>query len=160
MKKIFILLVLLVVTSLNAYAVSDSHRKAAEELMNVSGLKDSMNRMINQMVALQLRQKPVMAPYKNILIKFFKKYLGFDSIKYDFIDVYTEEFTEKELKEITAFYKTPTGKKTITKMPALMNKGAQVGVSKVKMHINELREMIQAEAQKNTPASKQPEQKK
>jgi len=144
----------------NAHAVSKSHRKAAEELLTVTGLKASMDRMITQMVKIQLQQKPMMAPYEDIMMSFFSKYLGYENIKHDFIDIYAEEFSEKELRELTVFYKSPIGKKTITKMPVLMNKGAQVGMSKVKLHINELRDMIQAEAKKNAAMNKLPETKK
>jgi len=160
MKRLLFAVMLLTIGASNVYAASDSHRKAAEELINVSGAKQSMDRMITQMVNMQLRQKPMMVPYKDVLLKFFNKYLGYDNIKYDFIDIYTEEFTEKELREITAFYNTTTGKKTIVKMPVLMSKGMQVGMSKVKLHVGELREMIQAEARKNAAVNKQPDQKK
>ncbi len=36
------------------------------------------------------------------------------------IKVYDKHFTEDEIKEIVAFYKTPTGRKTIDKVPAIM----------------------------------------
>ena len=159
MKRLLSALFILAMTA-PVFAASDKHRQAAEELLNVSGLKVSMERMISQMVQMQLRQKPAMAPYQDIMLKFFNKYLGYDNIKHDFVDIYTEEFSENELHELIAFYKTPVGKKTISKMPILMNKGAQVGMSKVKLHINELRDMIEAEAKKNAENSKQPDAKK
>jgi len=158
MKRCYIFLVLLALTPLSAMATPTSHRQAAEELLNVSGMKGSMDRIIIQMVEMQLSQKPVLAPYREILLQFFNKYLGFNSIKYDFIDIYIEEFSEQELKAITDFYKTPVGQKTITKLPVLMQKGAQVGMTKVQMHQQELREMLQAEAKKleqNTQAKEQ-----
>jgi len=155
MNKILIMIMLFVFDATGAYAASDSHRKAAEDVLNSSGLKASMNKVIIQMVEIQLNQKPNMQPYKHILLKFFKKHLGYENIKYDFIDIYTEEFTEKELKDISVFYKTPTGKKTISKMPALMQKGAQVGISKVKLHIGELKKMIEDEVKKNSPKQKE-----
>jgi len=150
MKKLLIIMALFSFGITSAYAVSDSHRQAAEDVLNSSGLKSSMNKVIFQMVEIQLKQKPNMQPYKEILLKFFKKHLGYENIKYDFIDIYTEEFTEKELKDISAFYKTPTGRKTISKMPALMQKGAQVGMSKVKLNIGELKKMIEDEVKKNS----------
>jgi len=159
MNKLFIGLILMAITTLPAYAATKSHKKAAETLLTTSGLETSMERMITQMVDLQLKQKPAMTPYREIMLTFFNKYLGYKNIKNDFVDIYTAEFTEKELKEITAFYQSPVGKKTIGKMPALMNKGAQLGMSKVKSHMNELRDMIQAEARKNAEASAAAESK-
>lgn len=142
------LVVILLALSLNLpvmAATSQAHRQAAEELLEVTGLKGSMDRMITQMVEMQVQQKPEMQPYREVLLQFFAKYLGFNSIKPDFIDIYTEEFTEQELRQLTDFYRTPVGKKTITKLPVLMQKGAQIGMSKVRMHEGELREMLEAE---------------
>lgn len=156
MRILVVALLMFSFVSTPAVAVSKSHRSAAEELLNASGMKDSMNKMIEQMVQLQLRQKPMMEPYRDIMLGFFRKYLGYENIRNDFIDIYTEEFSEKELREISAFYRTPTGRKTIEKMPILMNKGAQVGMGKVKTHINELREMIQEKAKKIAAESVKP----
>jgi len=147
MKK-FVLIVMCCLPAW-ALAVSSSHRQAAEELLSVSGMKDSMDKMINNMLNMQVRRSPQMVPYKDVMLKFLRKYLSYDSIKGDFVNIYTEEFTEDELRQITAFYRTPVGKKTIQKMPALMKKGAQVGVSKVVAHMAELQSMIKAEAEKN-----------
>ncbi len=72
----------------------------------------------------------------------------FKTLKNDFVNMYVSEFTEKELNDITEFYQTPTGKKTIEKMPALMAKGAQIGEEKVRQNLPELQEMIRAEAEK------------
>ncbi len=154
MKQFCIMLMLLAMTTLPVMATSNSHRQAAEELLNVSGMKSSMDRIIVQMVEMQLSQKPVLSPYREVLLQFFNKYLSFNSIKYDFIDIYIEEFSEQELNAIVDFYKTPVGQKTITKLPILMQKGAQVGMAKVKMHQQELREMIEAEAKKIEQNSK------
>ena len=148
MKRLFIILLLFSMTSFVFAASSASHRKAAEELLDVTDLKNSMDRMITQMVEMQLQQKPGMDAYRDVFLQFFSKHLGFNSIKSDFIDIYTEEFTEQELRKLTAFYNTPVGKKTITKLPILMQKGAQIGMSKVRMNQNELRDMLQAEAKR------------
>ena len=42
-------------------------------------------------------------------------------------DIHVAEFSEAELKEILAFYRTPAGKKAMEKMPELMQQGAVVG---------------------------------
>ncbi len=154
MKQLLFVLLFFIMTSVGYAAPSASHRQAAEALLDVTGLKTSMDRMITQMVEMQLRQKPEMGPYRDILLQFFTKYLGFNSIKYDFVDIYTEEFNEQELRELTAFYNTPVGKKTITKLPILMQKGTQIGMSKVRLHQHELITMLQAESKRLEEKSK------
>ena len=148
MKAKFLILILMTALAGAAWADKATHRKTAEDLLSILNLNDSMNRMINQMVMLQVQRQPQLQPYRHILLDFFGKYLSYNSLKPDFIDIYTEEFTEKELRDIIAFYKTPTGQKTITKMPVLMQKGAPVGMGKVKLHAAELESMIKAEVEK------------
>jgi len=59
--------------------------------------------------------------------------------------IYMAEFSESELNELTKFYQTPLGKKTIQKMPALMAKGAEIGQKRVQKHLPELQAALAGE---------------
>ena len=48
--------------------------------------------------------------------------LGWESLKPEYVRIYRESFTEEELKDLTAFYQTPTGRMLIEKQPILENK--------------------------------------
>lgn len=58
------------------------------------------------------------------------------------LELYDKYFTEAELKDMIAFYKTPTGKKTIEVMPKLMadimQKTSELVLPKVMSLINEI----------------------
>lgn len=43
------------------------------------------------------------------------------------VALYAETFSESELTELLAFYSTPIGMKSLSKMPELMQKGAIIG---------------------------------
>ena len=43
----------------------------------------------------------------------------------DFATLYAQRFSEAELKEVLAFYKTPTGKKFVTEEPLVIDQGLQ-----------------------------------
>ena len=58
--------------------------------------------------------------------------------------IYTDAFTEAKLREVNAFYKTPTGQKAITVLPGLMQKGMAIGQKTMQEHLPELQEAIQA----------------
>ena len=60
------------------------------------------------------------------------------------------EFAEAELRDMIAFYKTPTGQKAIAKLPALMAKGAQIGQQRIQEHLPELQEAIKKRIQEET----------
>ena len=78
--------------------------------------------------------------------KFFSKHLSWENLKDDFIKLYTDAFTEPELKDIYAFYQTPSGKKMVAKMPELTGKGMQLGASRVQANQAELQSMLQQAA--------------
>lgn len=56
----------------------------------------------------------------------------------DFAALYAETFTATEMKEVTAFYKSGTGAKFIAQMPALMQKGSQIGMKYSQKVIEEM----------------------
>lgn len=44
-------------------------------------------------------------------------------------DLYANNFTEKEIEEVTKFYQSETGQKFLEKSPELMKLGVQVGMN-------------------------------
>ena len=127
-------------------ADTKSHRKAAEELLQVMGVETQLDKSIDQALEIQIKSNPQISPFKDVMKKFFSKHMSYAGLKEDFITIYTDTFTEKELKDIKAFYLTPTGKKMAEKMPELTSKGMLLGAKRVEENQAELREMIQEEA--------------
>jgi hypothetical protein len=121
-----------------------SHTKAAEDLFLTMKLETLMTQTVDTMIKAQVAQNPEMKKVEGVLREFFTKYMGWKTLKPPMIAIYTETFTEAELREINAFYRTPTGQKAITVMPALIQKGAAIGQKLVQDHIGELQANIQA----------------
>ncbi len=120
-----------------------SHRKAAENLLMAMEVDKSLPHIAAQVVENQLQQNPQLAPQRDILQGFLNKYLNWESVKEETITVYTQEFTEPELKKLTEFYKTPVGKKASEKMPQLAFLAGQIGLKKAQANQAELRQMIE-----------------
>lgn len=55
---------------------------------------------------------------------------------------YSQTFTDQEIKEITKFYKTPTGKKFLQESPKLMQLGAQAGMQEAQSKQVKLMERV------------------
>jgi len=123
-----------------------SHRKAAENLLIVMEVDKSLPKIAEQVLENQLQQNPQLASQRDIFQKFFNKYLNWESVKEDTITVYTQEFTEPELKKLAEFYKTPVGKKASEKMPKLVFISGQIGLRKAQANQAELRQMIEERA--------------
>jgi hypothetical protein len=121
---------------------AQSHRKAAETLLVVMEVDQSLPQITAQVVETQLQQNPQLAPQREVLQRFLRKYLNWESVKEDTITAYAQEFTEPELKKLTEFYKTPVGKKANEKMPQLAFISGQIGLKKAQENQAELRQML------------------
>ena len=54
-----------------------------------------------------------------------------ESLRDEFVDIYNQAFTEKELTDIIIFYKTSTGQKALKQTPALMQEFTIIGQKRV-----------------------------
>lgn len=107
---------------------------AAREMMEVTGVTKQLDGMIAAMTQgfskganadNNPQGKQMSAEFESLM----QKFLGYkaDMLK-DFEVLYAETFTAAEMKEVSAFYRSGTGAKFITMMPALMQKGSEIGM--------------------------------
>jgi hypothetical protein len=143
-----IVLMLMAVSAQSSLAGEKSHRKAAEKLLELSDMASTMDQVIDQTLMMEIQQTPQLVLYQDVMKRFFKKYLGWESLKDDFVKIYMEEFTEEEIRDIVAFYETPTGQKTLKKAPVLFAKGAEIGQRRVEENIAELQTMLEEETER------------
>lgn len=129
-----------------AQAQDAGHRAAVQELFDLMNMEAVLKDSIDQSLDIQIQAEPGLAPFRDTMKAFFDKYMSYESLRAPLMQVYTDAFTEAELKEITAFYRTPVGQKTLEKMPAMYQKGAEIGMQRVQENMGELQQMIAARA--------------
>jgi hypothetical protein len=152
-RPVIVLALFLTGVTTTSSADETSHRAAAEEILTLTNTEKVMQAAMDTMLDAQLKANPTLEPVKDVMKRFLAKYLSFAAVKEDMITLYVTEFTEEELKELAAFYRTPTGKKAIEKLPVLFQKGAEIGTKRVQEHLPELQQMIQAELRKKAGGS-------
>lgn len=76
------------------------------------------------------------------------KELTWESLKPDFVEIYSSVFTEDELNQLIAFYKTPIGQKLIEKMPELQAKSMQIMQARMKTLMPAIQKAMQDAAAK------------
>ena len=69
-----------------------------------------------------------------------------DEILAETVPIYARTFSAEELKQMTAFYRTPVGAKMLASMPQLMAQGMQVGQQVVSRRIGPLMQKMQQES--------------
>lgn len=122
---------------------SPSHVAAAEELLDALHLDAVMAQAMDVMLKSQLQQHPELVKVEDVMRTFLAKYLSYDALKPELARIYMDAFSEKELREISSFYRTDTGRKAVALMPSLFQKGAALGSERVAQHLDELKAAVE-----------------
>jgi hypothetical protein len=148
MKYKFLIVALFICIAAKAQttpAITPAHLKAADDVLLASGagaqLKENTLAMVKQASANVPADKK--DKFIQVMTTFTDKYMNWDLIKDQMAVMYAQEFTEKELKDLAVFYRSPLGTKLNQKQPILFQKGAQLGQQAVQSHQAELQQMMQ-----------------
>ena len=153
MKKFATLLFSALTSVQVAFAADQAQKDAAAELLDMMELDTIMNQTIEQMLNIQVQQNPSLGgQFKDVMMKFFNKHMSYKSLKPDLVEIYAEAFSTEELRDLIAFYGTPTGAKALRVMPQLMAQSSQLGLQKVQQNAAELQRMISAKLAEQAPA--------
>jgi hypothetical protein len=117
-------------------AQAASRQELAEKLLNLMKTPQLAQVQVEQIQRVQAQQLARFAStdgqraqLDKLQLKIGEKIngaLGWDAVKADYIALYSEMFTEEELKALVAFYQTPVGQKLVEKSPMLATKCNQV----------------------------------
>jgi uncharacterized protein len=64
------------------------------------------------------------------------------ALEKDFIGLYAKAFSEAEVKQLLAFYRSPVGKKAVSELPRLVQQGSMLGARKIQEKLPELIEQL------------------
>ncbi|HEY3278691.1 MAG TPA: DUF2059 domain-containing protein [Syntrophorhabdaceae bacterium] len=134
MKRLIIfVLCITAVTALTAMADDAAGRKQAAmelvEIMNGRAMRDEMVKAVDDMMEKQFEfaaadlsaeARKTMEALKKEYFDWLSESLSWEQMRTLFVDVYTEVFTEEEMKELNGFYRSPLGRKMLDKMPRLI----------------------------------------
>ncbi len=130
--------------------------KAAYKLLEVMNLEQFYKNAVNASTQRLVMANPAFKPIEGKIKAFYNKYIGWDAMKNDLAKLYAKYFNAKELADITAFYKTETGKKVLQNMPKLSLEGQMLTQSKLRPHLAELKALLDSAMKK---AQKKQEEK-
>ncbi len=85
---------------------------------------------------------PKVAPYEGILRTWVDSGVASSHIGDDMAAYYSKTFTEKELKDILAFLKTPTGQKVVARMPDVIQHQANLSALMMEANRKELEDVL------------------
>ncbi len=148
----FTLLLFFILISSNIYADDSTHRQTAEELLSTSKADEIVNTMYDQMhtIFISMADKMNMpSERKSITEKYIQRLnqLMLDEywpgMKDQLINVYVTLYTEEEMRELIAFYKSPIGQKYINTTPKLMQESLEISQNQMKDIMPKIRSLSQ-----------------
>jgi len=156
---------MLVVGVLGANAQETQRRARAEELLNVMNIQDTLEKsfaMVKQMIPAQMEKMKQVTGDTNMpanvssqtdkMMDMMAEELSWNKMKADYITLYAETFTEQELKDTVAFYKSPAGQAFVKKQPELMKRSMEITQKIMKQIMPKIQAMTE-ELKKTTPAT-------
>lgn len=123
-----------ILLTLPVFAQADEASKTAKlnELVqmtniNMDAMADSMYSQLNMMLKnmakemdVQPSEQAILNDYSHQMVAMVKDELSWDKMGPLIVDVYSRNFSEQEIDDMLAFYKTETGQSMLKKMPIVM----------------------------------------
>lgn len=138
------------------HADEASHLRSAEELLQSMNMEDTMRKGAESMLELEIQKNPTLLPFRDVFMAWTSKVITWEAIGPEMARLYADAFTEEELREITAFYRTPTGQKTLVTFERLFGEGTRIGARLAEEHKDELQSMIRQRAEELRQANPGP----
>jgi len=133
--------ILMVTPTMAQDGPSPEMERDIRQLMTAMGVADLSTKIMDQMIG-QLKQMAPDAP-EEFWTNFRKKADGQGYVEL-IIPIYAKHFSHAEIKELTAFYNSPIGKKVSATLPAItqesMTAGRQWGMQLAQEVMEELKE--------------------
>ncbi len=128
-----------VLLTITAFATGYTrHEQAAYDLLDAMKFEENFVKTTDIIIQGQITLTP---EGEEALKNFTAHYMNPELFKSEMARVYQEVFTTDELKELTAFYQTELGQKTLQKMPEIIQKSAAIQNDLVN-HLDELEALI------------------
>jgi uncharacterized protein len=144
--------------SAQASPASASHRAAAVRLLEVTRARAALEGIPDASVPAPLQGMADMQALQPMMRELFREQLSWSSLEPEYVRVYTEVFTERELRELIAFYETPLGQKMLDKMPVAAARTQAIMMERLQRAMPQLMERMQRDmlSREGPPAPRKP----
>ncbi|YCM43798.1 DUF2059 domain-containing protein [Verrucomicrobiaceae bacterium 227] len=147
MKKLITIAFALLLLPLSAQ--DEQKPSPAERLLNVIEFQKTIVEggeagfgMVEQSLANQNLTKAEMAEVKEAFMDYMGRLANDPELLSKTIELYNASFTEDEINELIAFYRTPLGKKTLTTLPDIMGETMKLSTALAQKHVGPFQETL------------------
>jgi uncharacterized protein len=119
-----------------------SHIQAVDDLLLTVKSRELYEEAIQAALRVQFETNPSLAQFRDVMEKFFREYCSWDIVKPEVTLSYLENFTEGEVRQLIAFYKTDIGKKALDVLPKTFSRQLEIGKNVVLRNRERLEMMV------------------
>lgn len=112
-------------------AVTQSDKIMDQVFANLDGFMKNMVNQSMQQNKMNEEGRKIMDNFMARTVKVMKEELSWEKTKPIYVQVYSENFTQKEVDDLLTFYATPTGQALIEKTPVVMQKSMELTQSRI-----------------------------
>lgn len=94
-------------------AQSQDAMGAAAELVEVMNMEEQMLQGAVIGMEREVARNPQIAPYEDIMRDYIARALQWDDLEADVLRIYATRFSADELRQLSAFYRTPIGQRSV-----------------------------------------------
>lgn len=145
MKKILLALALLVMAAAPAAAQpepSAGEVQAVREFLQVTRTSEVFSRTLEIMLQDGAMGEEMPEEFGGVMREFFAEHFRYEDLEPGFIRMYTDLFTEQELRDLIAFYRTPTGQRMVELTPEITARTQQLTTELMEEAMPALMEMM------------------
>lgn len=127
-----------------------SAEDAARDFLSVMKVEEQLVPVMKQLVQMQAEQmkNAGVEVDMDIINRWIDENISWADFEPGMIEIYSSVFTAEELEQLTVFYRSPTGRKSVEVMPQLVERGGQLGMEVVEKKMPALFELL-VEQEKN-----------
>jgi hypothetical protein len=112
--------------------------------VDLVGAELALNEAMDAMIDAQIQGNPDLEAHRKTFRTFMASAMSWPRVRPRMAALYADLFTEAEIRELAAFYRTPTGRKLAGQAGTLAVQGSQIGQDLVKEKLPELMRMMEA----------------
>ena len=102
---------------------------AARELLEAMRMLERAAVEVRVAIDQQIGADPQLAPYRATIHEWGREIVSSEEAKAAFATLYASAFSEADLRQLAAFFRTPLGQRFASSQAALTEKGAEIGRS-------------------------------
>lgn len=115
---------------------------AAIEMLEAMNTPAEMEAGMEMMLQQQMEMNPMLASMEGVMRDFLSRHMSWDALREPLGELYAERMTAEEMRAVTAFYRSPAGRRLADLAPELGTAAGELGERQVMDNAAELQRMI------------------